>query len=96
MTYCTRVHKRAFEHGGDAHLEDLLAAHLDAAVPGLGLLLGQLLSKDLQLLHKVPLVLGHGQALGLLGQLAGGQDLLGRRLLLQLVQTAGETGHPPR
>lgn len=77
------------------HLEDLLAGHLNAAVASLGLLLGQLLAKDLELLNKVPLVLGHREALCLLRELTGGhQSLLG--LILQLVlpaegQTEGET-----
>jgi len=59
------------------YLKYLFTADLDATVAGLGLLLGQLLPQDLQLLHQVPLVLGHRQALGLLGQLGGGQRLLG-------------------
>lgn len=71
------------------HLEDLLAGHLDAAVASLRLLLGQFLAEDLELLNKVPLVLGHREALGLLWELTGGhQSLLG--LILQLVLTTGE------
>lgn len=55
----------------------------------LGLLLGQLLAEDLQLLHQVPLVLGHREALGLLWQITWRhQCLLG--LLLQLDLTAGD------
>lgn len=75
------------------HLKDLLAGHLNATVAGLRLLLRQFLAKDLELLNKISLVLGHREALGLLGELTGGhQSLLG--LILQLVlTTAGERSH---
>lgn len=77
------------------HLEDLLAGYLDAAVAGLRLLLGQFLAEDLELLDKVPLVLGHREALGLLRELSRGhQSLLG--LILQLVLTTGEVERPKR
>lgn len=70
------------------HLKDLLTGHLDAAVASLRLLLGQFLAKDLELLNKVSLVLGHSEALGLLWELTRGhQSLLG--LILQLVLTTG-------
>lgn len=70
----------------EAHLKDLLTGHLDAAVTGLRLLLGQFLPEDLQLLNQVPLVLGHRETLCLLWELAGGhQNLLG--LILHLVLT---------
>lgn len=72
-----------------SHLKDLLAGHLYAAVACLGLLLGQLLAEDLQLLHQVPLVLGHREALGLLWQITWRhQCLLG--LVLELGLTAGD------
>ena len=77
------------------YLEDLLPADLDAAVARLRLLLRQLLAQDLQLLHQVPLVLGHRQTLGLLRELCRGQGLRGRRgrlgllLLLHLGGAAG-------
>lgn len=75
------------------HLKDLLAGHLNATVAGLRLLLRQFLAKDLELLNKISLVLGHREALCLLGELTGGhQSLLG--LILQLVlTTAGERSH---
>lgn len=70
------------------HLKDLLAGHLNAAVASLGLLLGQFLAEDLELLNKVSLVLGNREALGLLWELTRGhQSLLG--LFLQLVLTTG-------
>lgn len=54
----------------------------------LRLLLGQFLAEDLELLNKVPLVLGHCEALGLLWKMTGGhQSLLG--LILHLVLTTG-------
>lgn len=60
------------------HLEDLLTGHLDAAVASLGLLLGQFLAEDLELLNKISLVLGYREALGLLWELSRGhQSLLG-------------------
>lgn len=74
------------------YLEYLLPAHLDAAVTGLGLLLGEFLSQDLQLLHKVSLIFGHGQTLGLFRQLGRGQGLLGgpgAHLVLHLGRMTG-------
>lgn len=85
---------RVFTQGPSVYLKDLLAADLDATVSCLGLLIGQLLPEDLELLDQVPLVLGHGEALRLLGELGRGQrrDLRGGLLLLQLVRltTTGE------
>lgn len=85
---------RVFTQGPSVYLKDLLAADVDATVSCLGLLIGQLLPEDLELLDQVPLVLGHGEALGLLGELGRGQrrDLRGGLLLLQLVRltTTGE------
>lgn len=72
------------------HLKDLLSGHLDAAVACLRLLLGQLLPEDLELLNKVPLVLGHREALGLFWELSGGhQSLLGLILWLVLTTRGG-------
>lgn len=70
---------RVFTQGPSVYLKDLLAADLDATVSCLGLLIGQLLPEDLELLDQVPLVLGHGEALRLLGELGRGQrrDLRG-------------------
>lgn len=53
------------------YLKDLLAGHLDAAVPCLRLLLRKLLPEDLQLLHQVSFVLGHGETLCIVGQISG-------------------------
>lgn len=68
-----------------AYLEDLLAGHLDAAVPCLWLLLRKLLPEDLQLLYQIPFVFGHGETLGVIGQISGRQHRLG--LLFQLTHT---------
>lgn len=68
------------------YLKDFFPRHLDAAVASLWLLLGELLAEDLQLLHQVPFVFGHCEALGLLRKLTRGhQGLL--NLLLQLALT---------
>lgn len=69
------------------YLKDFLPAHLDATVSGLRLLLRQLLPQHLQLLDKVPLVLGDRQTLSLLGELRWRQEgrLLRRRWLLLLL-----------
>ena len=83
------------------HLKDLLARHFDAAMSCLGLLLGQLLPQHLQLLHQVPLVARHRQALCVLRQLPRAHRHLlglglglglgvGLRRLLQLGRTAME------
>lgn len=59
------------------YLKDLLAGHLDAAVSCLGLLLRKLLPENLQLLHQISFVLGHGETLGIIGQISWRQHGLG-------------------
>lgn len=56
-------------------LKDLFPADLNAAVAGLRLMLRQLLSQDLQLLHQVSLVFWNRETFCLLGELGWGQSL---------------------
>lgn len=67
-----------------SYLKNLLPGDLDPTVAGLRLLLGQLLPQDLQLLHQVPFVARHCQALGLVRELAQGHHLLLLLVLLVL------------
>lgn len=74
------------------YLKYLFPADLDAAMAGLRLLLREFLPQDLQLLHQVPLVLGHSQALCLFRQLGRGQSWLGdagTTLVLRLSRVTG-------